>query len=161
LEMMVALAILSLIGGLVTVQVKKMIDTHRFEGEVADLFIALQEAQVFAATYQTDLALELSVKSGAVSYRFSTDEPLSPHQLKQGFVSMPHVASIRFQESKAAALHLDIYSGGRIEPRGTLGFYQTNNEDKSLWFDLQYGQLLKFHSRKPPQAKQRVPARPK
>ena len=161
LEMMVALLLLSLLGSLVAVQIKKLIDASRFEAEVSDLFIALQEAQVFAATYQTDLSLDLSVKSGCVSYHFSTDEPLSSNQFKQEVVKMTHVAFLKFQNAKASSVHLDVYSGGRIEPRGALGFFQADEKGRSLWFDLQYGQLFKFMPTKPPTVKQNIPEPPK
>src|SRR5579863_4018445 len=59
LEIMIALALLCILGTVTAVQVKKMVDRHRFEAEVAGLFSALQEAQVLSATYQTDLALDI------------------------------------------------------------------------------------------------------
>ncbi|MBS0604732.1 MAG: type II secretion system protein [Verrucomicrobia bacterium] len=161
LEMMIALVILSLIGALTAVQVKKLIDAHRFEGEVADLFIALQEAQVLSATYNTDLSLDLYLKEGKVFYRFSTDEPLSVQKLKRDPVSLAHTTELKFKDVKVTSLHLDIYSGGRIEPRGTLSFSQSSDDGKKLWFDLQHGQLLKFSHRRPSVVKQQVPSPPK
>lgn len=161
LEMMIALVILSFIGALSAVQVKKLIDAHRFENEVSTLFIALQEAQVLSATYQTDIALDIYLKGGALAYRFTTDEPFKFHQFSSKEVSFPHTAKLMFKDAKASRLHFDIYSGGRIEPRGTLGFYQTTDEDsRSLWFDLQYGHLMKYAYRKPTPLKLQLPANP-
>ncbi len=119
---MVALAILTLIGGLMTVQVKKLIDTHRFEGEVATLFIALQEAQVFAATYQTDLALELSLKSGTLSYRFSTDEPFP--LISSNRVSFPCPMSLRsgFRRVKLPRCTWTSIRAGALSPEERLVF---------------------------------------
>ncbi len=157
LEVMIALVIISIVGALTAFQVKKMIDAHRFESEVADLFIALQEAQVLSAAYQTDLALDIFLQEGKPAYRFSTDEPLSRGTLNQDPVVLAHTASLKFKNAKASNLHFDIYSGGRIEPRGSLAFYQ--EDDKALWFDLQHGQLLKFSYRKPALLKQEIPSR--
>lgn len=159
LEVTIVLLILSLVGSLVAVQVKKMIDFHRFEAEVTDLFIALQEAEVIAATWQTDLALDLFVRGGSVSWRFSTNEPLSSFQLKQDSVLMPHVSALKFQQAIVTSLHIDIYSGGRIEPRGILGIFQKTDTDKALWFDLQHGLLLKYSYQKPKELKIRIPSR--
>lgn len=162
LEMMIALMILSFIGALSAVQVKKLIDAHRFESEVSNLFIALQEAQVLSATYQTDIALDIYSKDGTLMYRFTTDEPFKSHQFNSKEVSLPHMAKLMFKDAKATKLHFDIYSGGRIEPRGLLGFYQTMKEgSQSLWFDFQYGHLLKYAYRKPAQLTQQLPTKPK
>ncbi len=159
LEIMIALVIISIVGALTAFQVKKMIDVHLYEGEVADLFIALQEAQVLSAAYQTDLALDIFLKDGKPAYRFSTDEPLSSGKLNQELIVLAHTASVKFKGAKASALHFDIYSGGRIEPRGSLAFYSPQEDDKALWFDLQHGQLLKFSYRKPAILKQEIPSK--
>lgn len=163
LEVMIALVILSLIGVLSAVQVKKLIDAHRFEGEISHLFIALQEAQVLAATYQTDIALDIFSKNGQLHYRFASDEPFRGHQFNNRDIPLSHSAKLMFKESKVNRLHLDIYSGGRIEPRGILAFHQTQEEDsKALWFDLQYGYLIKYAYHKPLSIKQQpLPVKPK
>lgn len=161
LEIMIALMILSVIGTVTVVQVKKLINAHRFEGEVADLFIALQEAQVLSSVYQTDLALDICVKSGKCSYRFSTDEPFPARKFKQDAVTLAHTHHVNFDNAKSTELHFDIYSGGRIEPRGVLAFHGSHKNGRVLWFDLQYGHLLKFFSRKPVTLKQKIPAPPK
>ncbi len=161
MEIMIALMILSVIGAVTGIQVKKLIEAHRFEGEVSDLFIALQEAQVLSAAYQTDLALDISLKTGKCSYQFSTDEPFPASKLKQGAVSLPYVHHIDFNNTKSPKLHFDIYSGGRVEPRGVLAFHSSKEDGRVLWFDLQSGHLLKFFSHKPLVLKQKIPAPPK
>ena len=161
LEMMIALVILSFIGALTAFQVKKMIDTHRFESEVSNLFIALQEAQVLSATYQTDIALDIYLKGKTFTYRFTSDEPFTTHQFNSKEFSIPHTAKLMFKDAKTNQLHFDIYSGGRIEPRGILAFCQTAEEgSRSLWFDLQYGHLLKYVYHKPNLLKLQLPAKP-
>jgi hypothetical protein len=153
---MIAMVILSLIGALSAVQIKKLTDAHQFEKEVSNLFIALQEAQLLASTYQTDISLDLYRKEGKLCYRFSTYEPFTPQQFNDKGHSLSHVSAIQFHGEKINQLHLDIFSG-RVEPRGILAFFQTPEENSTaLWFDLQYGQLLKFSHRKPPLAKQQT-----
>jgi len=158
--MMVALAILSLIGALSAVHINKLISSHRFEGEISNLFIDLQEAQVLAATYQTDIALDIYRKERKLYYRFSTNEPFTAKRFNQKTKPLAHTDSIKFQGKKISQLHLDIFSG-RLEPQGILTFHQTSKEDsKKLWFDLQYGQRIKFSYHKPTLAKQQIPAQP-
>jgi prepilin-type N-terminal cleavage/methylation domain-containing protein len=153
LEIMIALVILGVIGSVVAVQVKKMVDVHRFESEVTALFISLQEAQVLSATYQTDLALDIGKVDGKLSYKISTDEPFSDAMVNQNPINLSHVSAIKFNEASPARLHFDIYSGGRVEPRGALAFYQN---EKALWLDLQRGHLIKFCHQKPKLVKETV-----
>lgn len=150
LEVVIALFILVLIGTVSTVQVAKLIQTHRFESEISTLFTQLQEAQLLASAYQTDIALDIRLEKGQWIYQFSTQEPFSPLQLNRKPQTLPHIAKAQFKDQKATLLHFDIFSG-RLEPRGILAFFQTDEENgKALWFDLQYGQLIKFSSAKPP-----------
>jgi prepilin-type N-terminal cleavage/methylation domain-containing protein len=160
LEMMIALVILSLIGALSAIHIHKLINTHRFESEISHLFIHLQEAQLLALTYQTDIFLDIYREKGRFYYRFSTNEPFTAQQFNQEKNPLTHTASIKFQDKKINKLHLDIFSG-RLEPGGIFTFFQTPEEDsKMLWFDLQYGQLLRFSYRKPTLAKQQIPKQP-
>jgi prepilin-type N-terminal cleavage/methylation domain-containing protein len=160
LEMMIALVILSLIGAFSAVHIKKLVDVHRFESEVSNLFIALQEAQVLSSAYKTDVALDIYREKGKLHYQFSTDEPFASHQFNREKNPLAHTAAIRFKNKKITALHFDIFSG-RIEPRGILTFVQAQVDDsKALWFDLQYGQLVKFSHREPHLVKQQIPANP-
>jgi hypothetical protein len=159
--MMIALVILSLVGALTAVHIKKLIDGHRFEREVSNLFIELQEAQVLSSAYKTDITLDIYREEGELHYQFQTAEPFKASKFNQKAITLKHAGAVRFKDKKITALHLDIYSG-RIEPRGILTFLQTQEDDsKSLWFDLQYGQLLKFSYRKPLFCKQQVPEQPK
>lgn len=160
LEMIIALSILSVIGIVTTVQIKKLVNTYRFEAEVTDFFIALQEAQVLSAAYQTDIALDIFLVDGKPAYRFSTAEPFPESALSQKRHPLAHVAQCKCSGKKRYPYHFDLYSG-RVEPRGMLSFSQTQESEKALWFDLQYGHLLKFSYTKPPLVKLQIPAPPK
>jgi prepilin-type N-terminal cleavage/methylation domain-containing protein len=145
LEMMIALVILGLIGSVTAIQVKKLIDNYRFEAEISSLFIALQEAQILSSTYQSDFALDITSDHGVFAYRFTTDEPLSPHLFSQQKFSLAHTAYLKFNGARMSSLHFDIFSGGRIEPRGRLCFSSSKDEEgRRLWLDLQHGVLVKF-----------------
>lgn len=160
LEIMIALTLLSLISAISAVHINKLINAHRFESEISHLFIDLQEAQVLSAAYQTDIALDLYRDKGKLCYRFSTHEPFTTKQLNQETVRLNNTDSIKFQRKKINVLHLNIFSG-RIEPCGIVTFMQTPKEgSKMLWFDLQYGRLIKFFYHKPALAKQKIPVQP-
>jgi len=160
LEIMVALTILSLIGTLTAAHISKLIAHHAFEKEASDLFISLQEAQILASAYQTDISLDITQESGKLFYQFSSHEQFTPQQLKPGRTKMKQIALVKFQEKKVKQLHLDIFSG-RLEPRGILTFYQTAKENsKTAYVDLQRGHLLKFSYHKLPLVKQQMPIQP-
>lgn len=158
---MIVLVILGLLASVTGVAIKKLIDANRFETEVAQVFTQLQEAQVLSACYQTDLALDFFQRKGKFFYRFSTAEPLSKEKINQAPVELGLTQSLKFKDSKVKTLHFDIYSGGRIEPRGILKFIQDPNNEKALWIDLQRGQLIAFAHRCPKKLDAQVPSMPK
>jgi prepilin-type N-terminal cleavage/methylation domain-containing protein len=160
LEIMIALALLCILGTVTAVQVKKMVDRHRFEAEVAGLFSALQEAQVLSATYQTDLALDIEREKGQLVYYFSTDEPFPAHMVPRRPVSLAHTDAVQFKGVKVAQCHFDIYPGGRVEPGGILSFHCGHETDEALWLDLQRSPLLKCSHRKPLSVLQHIPNMP-
>lgn len=161
LEMMVALAVLSVIGTVTAVQVKTMIDKYRFEAEVTGLFMTLQEAQVLSAAYQTDLALTIEMEKGQLVYRFSTDEPFASQLFLHKSVALPRTAAVQFKGVKANKHHFDIYSGGRVEPEGILSFHPVQENGTVLWLDLQRSPLLKCSYVQPPRFAQQIPTQPK
>lgn len=145
LEVAIALAILMLIASVTGVQVKQLVDRHRFERHLLDLFAHLQEAQLFSCAYQTDLRLELFDEKGHIGYQFLTDEPLPESQLSQEKKELPLVKALFVNGVKQKQVHIDIYSGGRVAPSLLLSFSPSNRlDDRNLCFDLQYGHLMKF-----------------
>src|SRR5689334_6856697 len=99
LEIMIALVILGIIGSITAVQVKKMIDVHRFESEVTALYISLQEAQVLSATYQTDLSLDLQKVGGKLTFQISSDEPFTKVIALSGAMRLDRVEDCKFNEA--------------------------------------------------------------
>lgn len=158
IEILIAIAILSLIASFSAIQIKKLVDVHRFENGISQLFRELQEAQLLSSTYQTDIALDVNRKEGRIYYRFSTDEPFKPF-MQVGGEGKINAAFVQFNGKKADQVHFDFFSG-RLEPRGVLSFFRTDEEaGQKLWLDLQYGHLLKMARIKPAAAKQHLPVK--
>ena len=143
LEMMVALFILTLVGTLVSVQVSKLIRAHRFEKEVSYLLTAIQEAQVLAVTYQTDIALDFRMEKGKLEYLFSSDEPFAKAIFHRQPVPLSVATSLHFNKKRAKTVHLDIYSSGTVEPQGVLTF-SAGQEDGKFDLDFSRGSLIKL-----------------
>ena len=150
LEMMLALTILVLIASFTTIHIKRLIDTHRFEKQISELFISLQEAQVLSAAYQTDFALDIEQGKGGFFYQFSTDEPFLESKFSQKKEPLSPEIQMKWGDKQSTRLHLDIYSGGRIEPQGVVSFSQSKEAaSRVLYIDMQYGHLIKFLHTKP------------
>ncbi len=143
LEMMVALVIMSLIGSLVAVQTAKLIRVHRFEKEVADLFIAMQEAQVLAVTYETDITLSFKQQNGQFQYRLISDEPFAKALFNQKNVPLSSGTTLAFNKKKSPGYSFEIYSDGTIEPKGILSF-SSEQGGMQIDLDLSGGSLMKF-----------------
>lgn len=158
--MILAVAILSLLAVLSAIQVKTLIDRHQFEKEVSHLCLALHKAQILSTAYQTDIQCDIFFKEGVLNACFSTDEPFKAYEWNPQHIALPHVATLKFKGTKTSHLHFEVYSG-RIEPRGILAFYPTDESDEAIWLDLQYGFLFQLSSQKPLLYKQQLPAKPK
>ncbi len=143
LEMMVVLVIMSLIGSLVAVQTAKLIRMHRFEKEIADLFIAMQEAQVLAVTYQTDINLNFKKQGGHFQYRLSSDEPFAKPLFNQESVTFSPGTTLAFNKKKSPGCTFEIYSDGTIEPKGILSF-SSSQVATQIDIDLSGGALMRF-----------------
>lgn len=143
LEMMVALVIMSLIGTLVAVQTTKLVRVHRFEKEISDLFIAVQEAQVLAVTYQTDISMDFTRQKEQLRYRLSSDEPFAKPIFDQKSIPLSSGTALAFNKKKSNGCHFEIYSDGNIEPKGILSF-SSNQVGTKIDIDFQCGTLMKF-----------------
>jgi prepilin-type N-terminal cleavage/methylation domain-containing protein len=144
LEIMVVLTILSLIGTVVSWNIKKSIDHHRFQSEISDLLIAWQSAQALAVTYKTDFALEFYMQNHHFYYRFSTDEPLSPTIFSQAPVLLKHTHQLTVDKKKLENQRFEIYSTGCVEPQGVIRF--SSSEEMAFAIDLNKPGLLKLTS---------------
>ncbi|MBI3237081.1 MAG: hypothetical protein HYZ48_05230 [Chlamydiales bacterium] len=76
LEILIALALVTLIGGSIGWHVSRLISHHRFQAEAASLCLILQEAQFLSVIHQTECELHIYSEKGKLCYRLKTDEPL-------------------------------------------------------------------------------------
>jgi prepilin-type N-terminal cleavage/methylation domain-containing protein len=149
LEMAIALALLSVIGTVVGVSVKKLIDSHRFESSLLSLFNELQQAQLLSSAYDAEVAVDLFEEGGAFVACLHTEEP----GLKRYIATkreLTRTAAITFNGKKVSSLHMDIYSGGRIVPRGVFAFFDSlQDKPRVLYLDTSLGGLATLSYSKP------------
>lgn len=149
LEMAVALALLSVIGTVVGVSVKKLIDSHRFESSLVSLFNELQQAQLLSSAYDAEVTVDLFEEKGSFVVCLHTEEP----GLKRYFETkreLTRTVAVTWNGKKISSLHMDIYSGGRIVPRGVLAFSDSlQGTPRVIYLDTSLGGLATLSYSKP------------
>ncbi len=161
LEIVICMAILSLIGTAVGLQIHSMITSHRLSSGADRLCIALQEAQLLAITHQTDFTVHLFKERGEYWYQVQTFEPIKA--VDQQPKPLPGVTSLTDQGTKKEEIQLAIYATGRIEPSHVIGLHPaaTKKASAPLWIDLQTPIQIKLSSKKPSHLTPKIPALPK
>jgi hypothetical protein len=129
--------LLGLISAVLAWQIKDMIDVHRFQKQIDHLLTDMRKTQTFALTYQTDFDLRIFKQDDQFFYTISTDEPIKNLPLKKP-KALPGVVNLTFNNDDLNTLDFRVYSSGRIEPLGVVGFLpkQTTEELEGLWLDL-------------------------
>jgi prepilin-type N-terminal cleavage/methylation domain-containing protein len=149
-EILIVIAILSLVGGGIGYQISRLINDHCFQSEAAAICSALQEAQFISVIHETECELLIYPEKGHLVYQLKTDEPLPaidqrPKPLKES-------RFITLNNAKAAHVCFKVLSSGRIEPTAVLGFHQKDpveHQFQGLWLDLQTPVQIKLMHEKP------------
>lgn len=137
LELLLCLAILSIVGGVVGWHVKGLLDHHQLHNTAHRLIIQLRELQSLALNYQTELEMELLQTPQGIAYRCRTDEPLKG--FNQSLVPLNdrcHMVEKR--------LLLKVFPSGRIEPAGEIKITQ-GNAAKKVVIDLSKPLQIKMY----------------
>ncbi len=149
-EIIIAMAILSLIAAGVGWHITRLVGHHRFQSEATDICLALQEAQFIAVINQTDCELIIDREKGKMRYQLKTDEPLSI--LDQNPKNLKESRFITINNAKTQQITFKILSSGRIEPTAILGLHQqdpSESELQGIWLDLQTPIQIKLLHEKP------------
>ena len=147
LEVMLSLAIITLITSLLGVRLLSLIADHRVKLSSQTLLDRMKELQVLSISHSMDSHIEITEKKGEVFFTCFNEADLvrgplfSTHCLKG-------VKGICVNEDKKKHFKIQIFSDGRISPSCLLGFY-TSKEDPKIWLDLRRSFLLSRHMEKP------------
>jgi hypothetical protein len=132
LEICLCVAILTIAAGAMGWQIKKMIDRSRAERSVSNFAAQLKTLQLIAMSYQSDLRVELFFDAkGKLFYKQIADDPrlqFLPERLKQ----VDGIVEVKKGKEAVKRITLNLFSSGRVEPEGVLGF----RGDADLWIDL-------------------------
>ncbi len=137
IEITLCLVLLGLISAVLAWQIKDMIDVHRFQKQIDLLLTDMRKVQTLALTYQTDFDIRIFKKNERFFYTVSTDEPIKNLPTKKPR-ALAGVLNLTFNNCELNNLDFHVYSNGRIEPLGVVGFLpkQTSEEMEGLWVDL-------------------------
>ncbi len=137
IEITLCLVLLGLISGVLAWQIKDMISIHRFQKHIDLLLTDMRKTQTLALTYQTDFDIKIFKENERYFYTVSTDEPIKNLPLKKP-KPLEGVIGLNFNNDELNVLDFRVFSNGRIEPLGVIGFVPKSSEGgmEGLWIDL-------------------------
>ena len=152
LELFICLMILSIAGGAMSWQVKGLYDHHQLNAAGRMLTTRLQELQLLALSYQTEMKLELITGKEGILYRMISDEPLLGFDRAQKMLGKDCEFKMKQnnQLKKTESQVFTIDAMGRIEPRCTLELRrrEAKAEQPTLLIDLSTPLLIKSKTKK-------------
>jgi len=135
LEIMVCIAILSLVAGFLGWHVKSMVDVHRFHKHIDRLVTDLHKLQIIALTHETDITLNIQRNAdGKLGYLVLSDEPGAI--ARSSFVLLSSVEALTLDRRHVEKMTLHITPDGSIRGAETLGFFQNADNKDGLILDL-------------------------
>ena len=137
LEIMIVIALVTVIGTFTTFSLIPFYHSYRFRLEVESLFNALEELQIEALILQSDMRVEFIKKNGRWVAQTYSDEPI----LKSQLIDLSHVESIE------APPYVTFYANGLVQPSSLIKFCHKSN---ARWIDLRRGHLMKLCDTPPP-----------
>lgn len=114
LEIVICVALLSLVGSLIGWQAKEMVTTHHFHKNIDMLCTDLRKLQIMALSHRTDFSLYLSSDQKGMHYAISCDEPI-PHFHKRT-VDLLGIKEIKLEGKTRQNLIFHVAPNGRITP---------------------------------------------
>jgi prepilin-type N-terminal cleavage/methylation domain-containing protein len=158
LEIIVVLAILSLVASVVGFQISSCISRYAYHKEVEEVYNGIKHAKMLSLTYRTDISVHFLKDDGVVYYQLQTDEPFSDALFDRGRKALKKVDRFTFNDKSFKHFDFTIYSNGNIEPRGVLGFFpHSKKEENALWLNFPGAFELAFSEKKPTLLKERSP----
>ncbi len=139
LELIVCIAILSLVASLLAFPIKGMVQEHRFYQKVKEVRLLISQVHALALTYQSDMELCIYKEKGCLYCEGRTDEPLKIFKpLKLEGIARIHFNSQEIKES----FRIYMSASGHVDPTGIFTFYQDKISAKldmrrPLWMKLE------------------------
>ncbi|MBS0628547.1 MAG: prepilin-type N-terminal cleavage/methylation domain-containing protein [Verrucomicrobia bacterium] len=141
LELLVCLAIISIVGVLVGTKGHQLLEHHQFRSTVQNFLLDLGRFQVLSMTCGSDIVCRITqdVSGCKVHWELETSLPVEREALSYG---LKGVEALQFQGKPTKEVEFILFSSGRISPTHLITFIP-KKEDKRLNIDLVYPFYLK------------------
>ena len=154
LEIVIVLALISMIGGVASYSLSDLLAKHRAAAQVDELKELMQELQIEALALKSDMELSFTLDKQVCRLRSKTAEKI----LRDRTVELKGVRQLTFDKRAAGKIDLRIISTGRFEPQGVIGIERNNG---SLWIDVRQPLAIKFSDKCPEAFLENIPVKPK
>lgn len=142
-EIMVCLLIIGTVASWVGFKMVRFVREQEFEHGITSLFTSLRSAQIVAMASGADIRVDLKKVDEKAACIFHTLEP-ALEDMEGRKIVLGNEVEFSWNEKKAPTKQLMIYSSGRIEPLGVLGFhFGEDKETRKAFLDLRQPLLIK------------------
>ncbi len=137
MEVMVTIVLVGVIATVSAFSLWPFYHSYRFRLEVENLYELMQELQLEAMTFQSDMAIRFTKENGRMIARSKSDETV----LTSRTIDLSQV------EKQSDTTDIILYSNGLLAMPRTLQF---SHKNVHCWIDFRGGHLIKFYETPPP-----------
>ncbi len=142
-EIMVCLLIICAVASWVGFKMVRFVREQEFEHGITSLFTSLRSAQIVAMASGADIRVDLDKVDEKATCIFHAFEP-ALEAMEGRKIVLGNEVEFSWNEKKTPKKQLVIYSSGRIEPLGVLGFhFGEDKETRKSFLDLRQPLLIK------------------
>lgn len=141
LEILVCLAIISLVSVLVGTKGHQLLSYHQFRSISQTFLLDLGRFQILSMSSGSDVVCKITKNASGCFIQWKADAPLP---VEQGALSyeLKGVEKMQFQGKVVKELEFTLFSSGRIFPSSLITFV-SKKDDKALSVDLAYPFYIK------------------
>ena len=154
LEIVIVMALIGISAVFGTWSLSDLLAQHRRQAEVNELQNLIQELQIEALALQSDLELSFIKDKDQLRVSSKTAEKI----LRNRTVVLKGVRGLKFKDRIQPHVTLQIFSTGRIEPRG---LFEITRDLGSVFIDVRQPLLVKFSDTRPALIAEVIPDKPK
>ncbi len=132
LEILICLAIISLLTTLLGIKVSDLIGHYRFRSSARLFLTECNHWQIWALTHQCDVDLSLDLTDKGWRLQAASEDPAFCHAPPHLFRGLQE---IHWNGKKRDHIFLKVYSTGRIDPAGII---RLQSKEEIAWIDLSF-----------------------
>jgi hypothetical protein len=131
LEIMLAIGLLAMIGGLLAFKAKDLFETYGFRQDVSKFLTRIELAKKYALSYQSDVEFLFYEKQGQFFCELRSDEPaLQKHKLFFNSIRFKSIKSVTFSGKKKEEFNTLLFSGtGWMFPTTSLEIHSKTKKE--------------------------------